>query len=202
MPVGYENDAPKPGRGIRRLTRFAQIRKLYRSRMKRDFAPCELKPLSAMRRLWKRNAYDCYGLFDGEELLGYAFFVRVGKDRLLDYLAVAEGCRGRGCGSAFLNGLAGYLADADCVACEVEDPDKAADGEERTLRERRLRFYLRGGYLDTGLTVELFGVDYRILEASTASSPHTAEAAWEAYTGIYRSILPERVFRRLFCSQS
>ena len=189
-----ENAAP----AVRRLTDFAQVRTLYRSWMKKDFTPCELKPLNAMRRLWKKNAYDCYGLFDGEELLGYAFFVCVGKDRLLDYLAVAEGCRGRGYGAVFLRALAGFLADADCVVVEVEDPDKAADGDERTLRERRLRFYLRGGYLDTGRTVELFGVDYRILEAPTASSPHPAEAVWEVYSGIYRSILPERIFRRLF----
>ncbi len=173
-----ENAAP----AVRRLTDFAQIRTLYRSRMKKDFAPNELKPLSAMRRLWRKNAYDCYGLFDGEEILGYAFFVCVGKDRLLDYLAVAEGCRGKGRGSAFLNALAGFLADADCVVCEVEDPDKAADGDERTLRRRRLRFYLRGGYLDTGLTAAVFGADYRILEAPTASSPHTAQTLRAVYT--------------------
>ncbi len=183
---------------VRRLNDFAQVRTLYGSRMKKDFARNELKPLSAMRRLWEKGAYDCYGLFDGEEILGYAFFVRMGKNRLLDYLAVAEGCRGKGCGSLFLRGLSGCLADADCVVCEVEDPDRAPDGDERALREGRLRFYLRGGYLDSGLTAVVFGADYRILEAPTASSPHTAETLRAVYTELYRSMLPERFFRTQF----
>ena len=52
----------------RRLTEFAQVETLYKTRLKKDFARNERKPLSSMRRAWERDAYDCYGLFDGEEI--------------------------------------------------------------------------------------------------------------------------------------
>ena len=60
-----------------RLSSFSQVDALYRTRLKKDFARNELKPLSSIRRSWKKGAYDCYGLFDGDEILGYAFFACV-----------------------------------------------------------------------------------------------------------------------------
>ena len=181
----------------RRLTAFSQIEALYRQRLKKDFARNELRPLSSLRRSWKENAYDCYGLFDGDELLGYAFFVRLGNSYLFDYLGIAEEHRDEGLGSIFLRQLADRLAAADCVVGEVEDPDKAADAESRRQRERRLQFYLRSGYRKTDLTSCVFGADYRILEVPTGM-PHTVEQLREVYTRLYQSILPGIFFRTQF----
>ena len=181
----------------RRLTDFAQVETLYKARLKKDFARDERKPLASMRRSWERGAYECYGLFDGEEILGYAFFVRLGKNYLFDYLAIAEEHRDEGLGSVFLRQLAESLAGADCVVGEVEDPEKAQDAESRATRERRLQFYLRSGYRMTELTSAVFGVDYRILEVPTAKS-HTTEELRTVYTELYRSILPGVFFRTQF----
>ena len=123
---------------VRRITDFAAVETLYRERMKKDFARNELRPLDNLRRSWERDAYDCYGLFHGEEILGYAFFARLGGSYLFDYLAIAGEHRDEGLGSAFLRGLAGGFADADCVVGEVEDPDKAKDAAERALRGRSI----------------------------------------------------------------
>lgn len=180
-----------------RLTDFAQVEKLYHTRMKKDFARNELKPLAGMKRSWEKNAYDCYGLFEGDEILGYAFFVRQGENYLFDYLAIAEGHRGEGLGSVFLRQLAERLRGADCVVGEVEDPDKARDEETRIERERRLQFYLRNGYLKTDLTARVFGVDYRLLEVPTAVS-HTADEIRRIYTELYREILPAFFFKTQF----
>ncbi len=186
---------------IRRLTDFPQVEILYKSRLKQDFARNELKPLSSMRRLWEKGAYDCYGLFDGDELLGYAFLVRLGKNCLLDYFAIADGCRNRGFGSVFLRRLTACLSDTDCTIVEVEDPDKAPEEAARVLRERRLQFYLRCGYLKTDLTSVVFGADYRILEAP-AAAPHTAEELRSVYTELYRNIFPPLFFRTQFRASS
>ncbi len=187
------NDGPT----VRRLTDFAQVEKLFRSRMRKDFAREELKPLSAMRRLWETGAYDCYGLFAGKRILGYAFLVRLGRNRLLDYFAIADGHRCQGLGSIFLQHLAGSLADADCILVEAEDPDKAPDEQAGMLRERRIRFYQRNGFLKTGLTSEVFGTGYRILEASP-SAPHTAGQLRAVYCELYRHMLPARFYRTRF----
>ena len=182
---------------VRRLTDFSQVEMLYKTRLKKDFARNEIKPLSAMRRLWEKDAYDCYGLFDGDEILGYAFIVRMGKNCLGDYIAIADGCRGQGLGTVFLRRLTDCLADADCVIGEVEDPAKAPNEDARLLRERRLQFYLRSGYLKTELTSVVFGADYLLLEAPV-SAPHTTEELRSIYTELYRSIFPPRFFRTQF----
>lgn len=181
----------------RRLTAFSQVEALYRQRLKKDFARNELRQLSSLRRSWKENAYDCYGLFDGDELLGYAFFVRLGNSYLVDYLGIAEEHRDEGLGSIFLRQLADHLAAADCVVVEVEDPDKAADAADREQRERRLQFYLRSGCRKTELSSCVFGADYRILEVPTGK-PHTVEQLREVYTRLYQSILPGIFFHTQF----
>ena len=181
----------------RRLKDFAQVEALYRTRLKKDFVRNELKPLISMRRSWEKNAYDCYGLYDGEEILGYAFFVRLGHSALLDYLAIAEEHRSEGLGTVFLRQLRSCLRDADCVLVEVEDPEKAADGETRLQRERRRQFYLRGGWRETGLCSVLFGADYRILEIP-GGKEHSAEQLRRVYTELYRSCLPAFFFRTRF----
>ena len=179
------------------MTDFSQVEMLYKTRLKKDFARNEIKPLSAMRRLWEKDAYDCYGLFGGDEILGYAFIVRIGKNCLADYIAIADGCRGQGLGTVFLSLLTDCLAYADCVIGEVEDPDKAPNEDARLLRERRLQFYLRSGYLKTNLTSVVFGADYLLLEAPVSAS-HTTEELRSIYTGLYCSIFPTRFFRTQF----
>ena len=181
----------------RRLKDFAQVEALYRTRLKKDFVRNELKPLISMRRSWEKNAYDCYGLYDGEKILGYAFFVRLGSSALLDYLAIAEEHRGEGLGTVFLRQLRSCLRDADCVLVAVEDPEKAGDGETRTQRERRRQFYLRSGWRETGLCSAVFGADYRILEIPMGKE-HSTEQLRRVYTELYRSCLPSFFFRTRF----
>ena len=182
---------------IQRLTDFSQVEMLYHTRLKKDFPRSELKPLSGMRRSWEKEAYDCYTLVDGGDILGYAFFARLGENYLFDYLAIAEEHRDEGLGSIFLGQLAHCLRGAECVVGEVEDPDKAGDEETRTIRERRMQFYLRAGYRRTELTSVVFGVAYRILEVPTGRD-HSTEELREIYTELYRSILPGVFFRTQF----
>ena len=185
----------------RRITDIDLVRRVYDERMRRDFARNELRSWESIRRSWERDAYLCYGLYAGEELLGYAFFVRLetggGCDCLFDYLAVAEEYRDQGLGSRFLRQLSGCVPEARCIVGEVEDPEAARDPEDRRQRERRVRFYLRAGYLDTGVTSRLFGVDYRILEVPVGP-PHSPAEIRGVYTELYRSILPPAMFRTCF----
>ena len=181
----------------KRITDFSVVENLYKSRLKKDFVRNELKPLSAIRRAWERDAYECYGLFSGEDMLGYAFFVRLGRNYLFDYLAIAKDHRDEGLGSVFLRQLASCLSSADFVVGEVEDPDKAANEEIRKQRERRLRFYLRNGYEMPELTSVVFGADYRILEVPTGKT-HSTNELRTVYTEIYRSIFSPIIFRTQF----
>lgn len=84
-----------------------------------------------------------------------------------------------------------------CVIVEVEDPDRANSFDDKTLRNRRLQFYLRNGFMETTLKCSVFGVSYRLLEAS-ASVPQSAGSIRAAYIELYRSILPEEFFQTQF----
>ena len=192
-----QNDLTQADLQTKRINDFSLIERLFKSRLKKDFARNELKPLSSMRRSWEKNAYDCYGLFCRDEILGYAFFVRLGKNFLFDYLAIEESHRDEGLGSIFLRQLTACLTDADCVVIEVEDPDQAKNEADRVLRERRLQFYLRNGYLETMLTSEVFGADYRILEVPVGN-PHTTDQLRNIYAALYQSTLPAFFFRTQF----
>ena len=181
-----------------RMLSPAQVRTLYEERLRDDFPPDELKPLWIIERAIARGEYVCYGAAEGEQTLAYAFFVRLefsnGTCALLDYYAVRKDLRGKGMGGGFLQALiAGPLKGMTCVLLEVDDPDCAADAQERMIRERRLRFYLRNGLTDTAVTAVVYGVSYRILvlPVGVASSP---EETRRVYAAIYRAMLPAKIY--------
>ena len=177
---------------VKRISDFAQIEELYRQRMKKDFASNELRPLASLKRSWDAGEYECFGLYQEDRLLGYAFFVKQSDNYLLDYLAIAEEYRNQGLGSVLLEGMS--IPGAECVIGEVEDPEKAKDSTDRTQRERRLQFYLRKGFRQTGVTSCVFGVNYRIIEAPTGKW-HDDETITQFYSAVYRKLLPATFYR-------
>ena len=174
-----------------------QIRDLYAHRLVEDFPPDELKKLEIIERSLARGEYACYGATAGEEILAYAFFVRLdreGGSALLDYYAARSDLRGRGVGSAFLRALvAGPLRGLSCALLEVEDPDLAHDPGERALRDRRLRFYQRNGVADTSVRSVVFDVGYRVLALPVGPVPPRGEAG-RLYGALYRAVLPRRLY--------
>ena len=173
-----------------------QIRKLYLERLKRDFPPDEIKPLSRIERALARGEYVCYGAMDGEAILAYAFFVVTGKRALFDYFAVAEELRDRGIGSRFIRELMdGLLSQMDCVLLEVDDPDHGQRQEEVALRNRRLAFYLRNGLTDTGVRTKVYGVDFRILSLPVGRMPSVDETR-TVYVELYHTILPPKLYEK------
>ena len=179
-------------------TEYSQVEFIYQTYMKQDFPRNELKPLASIRSLWEQGRYDCFQMREEGNLVGYAFFVKQTKadknSYLLDYLAIVPEYRDRGYGSLFLQQLSWSFADAYCIVVEVEDPDEAEHEEARQQMQRRLSFYLRGGYRKTQVTARVFGVFYRVLEAPSGSF-HPDEEIREIYASLYRSMLPAAVYK-------
>ena len=182
---------------MKRLTDFSQIETIFNTRMRYDFTENELRPLLSLRRSWDRDEYAGYALMEGGEMLAYALFVRNGENYLFDYYAVSKEHRGEGLGSIFLKRLADCFPDAGCIVGEVEDPDKALTADEREIRERRLRFYLRNGYRETGVKARVRGADFRILEVPTGKM-HSDAQILHAYKELYRSFFPKLWFYTRF----
>ncbi len=156
---------------LRPLT-IDELRVLYHGQMTGDFPPEELKPLFAMKHMYAQNRYRPLVMTDGGTQKGYAmiWLDRSGRYALLDYLAVLRGMRGTGLGSALLKLLQEPFPS---LLCETEVPEETDDPEEREVRKRRIRFYLRSGFRVLNYDCALFGVRYHVLYRG----PETDDAA-------------------------
>lgn len=142
---------------------YEEIEQIYIKHMKIDFPPEELKPLNIIQKLIKKKNYVCYGLYENEELLAYAFIVTYKSYLLFDYYAVCKECRNRGIGSEFFSRLQERFKDYDGIIVEVEKVEDASNEVERIVRQRRIDFYKRNGMELTNISISLFNVNYHAM---------------------------------------
>lgn len=169
-----------------------EIRRIYRRYLRKDFPASERKSLGIILRSVRSDTYDCLGLFEGERVVAYAFFLRHGADLLFDYLAVIPEMRGNGTGGRFLGMLLEHYRDADSIIGEIEDPEFAATEEEAAVMKRREFFYCRNGFRNTGIKTYTFGVHYMLIEPECMA--HTEDAVRELYRAHYKAVLPARMY--------
>ena len=167
-----------------------ELKELYKTHMKRDFPPDELKPLSRPLTLMGQGDYEPYGLFQEGEVLAYALYWKAGEDPyvMLDYFAVLPEGRNQGTGSALLR----QMLDRFCqggrgVFGEVEIPN-TGDEEVDALRRRRLGFYDRAGFRKINYYTKVFGVPYIVL----AYGPDISnDALLDTHRKLYHSAFPD-----------
>lgn len=172
-----------------------RLTELYQRHLKIDFPPTELKPLHVMLTLLAEHRYQALGLYDGEELMGYALSaLEPGIPLvLLDYLGVLRGKRNGGLGAELLALLSDYYRDYRGIFGEAEDPDWG-DPAEADLRRRRLGFYTRNGFRFAGYDCALFGVRYHTLVCGDAEL--TAEELIPVHRIMHGRSLPPELSRR------
>jgi len=148
-----------------RIPTSEALRDFYNTHMKAAFPPAELKPLSAIERMWQDGWYKPYCLYDddGTEVVGCAF-LWLGHDGwgLLDYLCVCAARRNDGLGAVMLR-LLPETEPGMVIFGEAEAPTHAPDP---AMAERRLGFYTRCGLRTAGYDTEIFGVHYKTLYLS------------------------------------
>lgn len=149
-----------------RQIEFGVVKKIYQQHLCNDFVPAEQKPLIVIQILMKMGLYRCFGLYEQEELKGYAFFCESGgkeyKTALMDYLVIIDGKRGKGYGSEFLRLIQEEYKNYDCLIAEVERVEAGNTEQEYKIRDQRKRFYQKNHWTITRLSVDLFGEDLQI----------------------------------------
>ena len=134
---------------------WLRIRLLYR----RAFPRYERKPFRIIRTMHREGRTDVWLAEQDGHFAGLATTINGDGVILLDYLAVHEKRRGKGVGSAMLQGLLS-LYEGRGLFVEIE----AADQDDPTgEKARRKAFYLRNGLSDMRVTVMLFGVRMELL---------------------------------------
>ena len=176
-----------------RIPTAEQLQTVYDSDMKAAFPAAELKPLSAIRRMWREGRYKPYCLFDGDDIVGECF-LWLGHPgwALLDYLCVSPKARNAGLGALILAKLR-EVEPGTVIFGEAEAPENGAPAGE-ALRRRRLGFYLRNGFRYGGYDCALFGVHYQTLIRGREDV--TPEELLAVHQRIYRSHMPPHVYQR------
>lgn len=134
---------------LRRLT-DRELIPWYEQELTEAFPPNERKPFGDILALMDQGRYEVWGLFEGEALLGYATLWMEPADKsciLLDYLGVTAARRNGGLGRRIVTMLAEQLAGKSLLLIEAERPVEGDDLAENALRQRRLRFYERCGFV-------------------------------------------------------
>lgn len=170
-----------------------EITEIYNNHIKNDFPPAEVKPLSRILMLYEKGLYFVYALYQKDELLSYAFFSSAPGCEyvLLDYLAVVDGKRNMGIGNKMLDLLKTEVCkNFNGILLESENPDFAKDETEKTIRIRRLGFYLRCGFETTKIQSCLFGVEYKIMVYCDTS--HSTLSLIHTLTDLYKSLIAEK----------
>ena len=170
-----------------------ELKKVYEEDMKAAFPAAELKPLSAIERMWAQGWYKPYCLYDddGAGPVGVAF-LWLGNPGwgLLDYLCVNARLRNDGLGSLLLQMLP-QVEPGMVIFLEAEAPIHAPDS---AMAERRLDFYARNGLKTAGYETEIFGVHYKTLYLADREM-EDAELM-EEHRFVYRnSFVPEKYDR-------
>ena len=132
---------------------------------KQDFP--EGKSAESLMKIVMLNQYDVWGIFDGEKRVGYFFgFVNNNFPFLFfDYFAIQSKLRNKGYGAKALDLLetSPCFEHVDGFVGESLDPSFLKDQEERRMAIRKLAFYDKHGFIDTGIRVVLRGKHYVIV---------------------------------------
>lgn len=168
---------------------------VYETYMRKDFPKNELKPLTAIQNMMDKDMYDCLGLYEKDSLRAYAFFVtdRKSGSLLLDYLAVCEPYRGSGLGSLCLGKIREFYKEDNGILLECESLESAGNEEEMQVRERRIRFYQENGCIRTGISSQVFGVEFEILYMPLKEGKADTERELER---LYRKMMPGEMFEK------
>ena len=133
-----------------------QVKALYRT----AFPKHERLWWPALRFLTRKSCGDIQAYLDGDTFCGFTVSAQAGSVCYVLFFAVDETCRNRGYGSAILEILKKANPEKHLVVL-IEPPEPEAENHEQ--RTRRLQFYERNGFYQTGLMSREIGGDFDLL---------------------------------------
>ena len=151
---------------------LAPARALYsRAFPKEERLPWWVLRLSALVRGVELTAW-----YEGGNFCGFTHTTATEDVLFVMFFAVEEGCRGRGYGSAILSRL---KQSGRKIILNVEPLDETADNAAE--RVRRMAFYQKNGFFDTGYDIEEVGGVFRVLST-------VPELDVEGYLKVFRRL--------------
>lgn len=128
-----------------RKIKFKEFKKLYRKHIIRDFPKNERPNLERFRKRILENKEEVYIFEEEDAEKGYTLIVKLENYIFVDFLATYKESRGQGIGTKILKELKEKYPDCNIIL-EVEDPEFARDEKEKTIREKRIKFYEKSNF--------------------------------------------------------
>ena len=132
------------------------LRQLYHTAFPKE----EQMPWWLLRLISLRRDMGVEGFYEGERLRGLTVSVATDDVLFILFLAVNADCRGQGWGSAILRQLKEEYPGRT-IMLNVELLDPQADNYHQRLR--RMDFYKKNGFFDTGFDIDEVGGTFRVL---------------------------------------
>lgn len=140
-----------------------EIEELYESFLLKDFPADELKTLKTITNAYQAGRYACYVMEEADNITAYACFAWYHEEvKILDYFAVSKEIRQKGYGSKMLTWIKDN-PDINELIVESEDPEYGDSPEETRIREKRLDFYKKNGFIKRKTKVSLGGVAFNLM---------------------------------------
>ncbi len=146
----------------------------------RAFPEAERKPFSEIERKAAMGEMEILLIREEGRRAGMAITALQEDLVLLDYFAISDLFRGRGIGSDALQLLMALYSDSQFFL-EIEKPDEMAENQQERLR--RKAFYLRNGMLETGILIELFGIEMELLATKPGLTYERCEKMYRSLMG-------------------
>ncbi len=154
--------------------------------MKTAFPKNEHIPLSVLNLLARRKCTDFTAYYDDGVFCGISYTVCSDSTVFILYLAVSKKLRSLGYGTEILGDIK-EKNEGKTLVLNVEPLDENADNY--ASRIRRLEFYAKNGFSDTGWYLDDFSGEYNILSAHGSFSPKDYKSAVRKLS--YGMYLPE-----------
>lgn len=131
-----------------------QVKKLF----EQSFPKEERVPWWILRLNTRRAGFDLWAWLDGDTFCGFTLETTVGDLHFLMLLAVESAMHSKGYGSGILSVI---RQEHETIVLNMEPMDETAPNYPE--RCRRLAFYKKNGFFDTGCDVWEVGGKFRIL---------------------------------------
>ena len=144
-----------------------KIKNLYHTAFPKE----ELLPWWVVRLLTAQKCVNLTGYYKEETFAGFTFTATAGDILFVLFFAVEDNSRGKGLGSEILQ----YMKEHNpgkTVVLNVEPLEETAENNDQRIR--RMAFYRKNGFYDTGYNIREVGGTFRVL----ATAPELDIAAY------------------------
>jgi|GEM_PF-2519235 len=169
-----------------------ELEDLYNNKILKDFKEDEIPPLFSLVNHFNDGSMEGYFYVEDNINLGYAISILGDKSNIIALFAIDKAHRSKGLGTKFIEDLKNYYNKILIV--EVEKPSLAYDKDDLSLRERRIDFYKRNGFiLYDNIDYSIFEIDMFLMVSDDLSNKEVESLVIKTYQNVLKPHLMKYV---------